>query len=143
MTIADMSVITAEIRVDETDIVNVKLGQNGGQSKSTRYPTTTFHGHVTEIGNTALVRSTGVAASQSATSSNEAKDFKVVIAIDNPPDSIRPGLSCTAKNNDRDRQKCARRFRFRRRLRGRRAIWWRPSRALPAPKLTPAQQRSQ
>jgi HlyD family secretion protein len=38
-----------------------------------------------------------VAASQSAISSQEAKDFKVVIAMDNPPDEIRPGLSCTAK----------------------------------------------
>jgi HlyD family secretion protein len=38
-----------------------------------------------------------VAASQSAISSQEAKDFKVVIAMDAPPDEIRPGLSCTAK----------------------------------------------
>jgi HlyD family secretion protein len=60
-------------------------------------PNKTFKGHVIEIGNTAIVRSTGVAASQSNTSSQEAKDFKVVIAIDNPPDDIRPGLSCTGK----------------------------------------------
>src|SRR5205085_510790 len=39
----------------------------------------------------------GVVASQSAISSQEAKDFKVVVALDNPPDEIRPGLSCTAK----------------------------------------------
>ncbi len=96
MTIADMSVITAEIRVDETDIVNVKLGQLA-EVDIDAIPNQTFHGHVSEIGNTALVRSTGVAASQSTTSSNEAKDFKVVIAIDNPPDTIRPGLSCTAR----------------------------------------------
>ena len=50
-----------------------------------------------EIGNTAILRSTGLAASQSTTSSQEAKDFKVVVAMDNPPDEIRPGLSCTAK----------------------------------------------
>jgi HlyD family secretion protein len=60
-------------------------------------PNKTFKGHVTEIGNTAILRSTGVAASQSAISSQEAKDFKVVVALDNPPDEIRPGLSCTAK----------------------------------------------
>jgi HlyD family secretion protein len=60
-------------------------------------PNKTFKGHVTEIGNTAILRSTGVAASQSAVSSQEAKDFKVVVALDNPPDEIRPGLSCTAK----------------------------------------------
>ena len=50
-----------------------------------------------EIGDTAIVRSTGVAASQSQTSSPEAKDFKVVIALDIPEDLVRPGLSCTAK----------------------------------------------
>jgi len=52
---------------------------------------------VTEIGDTAILRSTGLAASQSAISSQEAKDFKVVIAMDNPPEEVRPGLSCTAK----------------------------------------------
>jgi HlyD family secretion protein len=36
-------------------------------------------------------------ASSSATSSTEAKDFKVVVQLDNPPDEVRPGLSCTAK----------------------------------------------
>ena len=60
-------------------------------------PNRTFHGHVTEIGNTAILRSSGVAASQSKTSDQEAKDFKVVMALDDPPDDIRPGLSCTGK----------------------------------------------
>ncbi len=60
-------------------------------------PNRSFKGHVIEIGNTAILRSTGLAASQSAVSSQEAKDFKVVIALDNPPEEIRPGLSCTAK----------------------------------------------
>jgi HlyD family secretion protein len=96
MTIADMSLITAEVKVDETDIVNVKLGQQA-EIAIDAIPNKTFKGHVTEIGNTAILRSTGVAASQSAISSQEAKDFKVVIAMDNPPDEIRPGLSCTAK----------------------------------------------
>jgi HlyD family secretion protein len=96
MTIADMSLITAEVKVDETDIVNVKLDQPA-QVTIDAIPNKTFNGHVIEIGNTAIVRSTGVAASQSTTSSQEAKDFKVVIAIDNPPDDIRPGLSCTGK----------------------------------------------
>ena len=96
MTIADMSLITAEVKVDETDIVNVKLGQPVDVTIDA-IPNKTFKGHVTEIGNTAILRSTGVAASQSAISSQEAKDFKVVVALDNPPDEIRPGLSCTAK----------------------------------------------
>ena len=96
MTIADMSLITAEVKVDETDIVNVKLNQPA-EVTIDAIPNRVFKGHVIEIGDTAIVRSTGVAASQSTTSSQEAKDFKVVIAIDNPPDDIRPGLSCTGK----------------------------------------------
>ena len=96
MTVADMSVITAEVKVDETDIVNVKLGQVADVTIDA-IPNQTFKGHVTEIGNTAILRSTGLAASQSAVSNQEAKDFKVVIALDNPPDDIRPGLSCTGK----------------------------------------------
>ena len=103
MTIADMSLITAEVKVDETDIVNVQLGQTADITIDA-IPNKTFKGHVTEIGNTAILRSTGVAASQSAISSQEAKDFKVVIAMDNPPDEIRPGLSCTAKITTATRQ---------------------------------------
>jgi len=96
MTIADMSLITAEVKVDETDIVNVKLNQPAEISIDA-IPEKTFQGRVTEIGNTAILRSTGLAASQSAVSSQEAKDFKVVIALEDPPPEIRPGLSCTAK----------------------------------------------
>jgi HlyD family secretion protein len=96
MTIADMSLITAEVKVDETDIVNVALNQVADITIDA-IPNKTFKGHVIEIGNTAILRSTGLAASQSTVSSQEAKDFKVVIALDNPPDEIRPGLSCTGK----------------------------------------------
>ncbi len=96
MTIADMSLITAEVKVDETDIVNVALDQVADITIDA-IPEKTFKGHVIEIGNTAILRSTGLAASQSAVSSQEAKDFKVVIALHEPPPEIRPGLSCTAK----------------------------------------------
>jgi HlyD family secretion protein len=104
LTVADMSIITAEVKVDETDIVNVKLGQTADVTIDA-IPNRTFKGHVIEIGNTAILRSTGVAASQSAVSSQEAKDFKVVIALDAPPEEIRPGLSCTAKVTTATRQK--------------------------------------
>jgi HlyD family secretion protein len=103
MTIADMSLITAEVKVDETDIVNVKLGQTVDITIDA-IPNRTFKGHVTEMGNTAILRSSGMAASQSAISSQEAKDFKVVVALDNPPEEIRPGLSCTAKITTATRQ---------------------------------------
>jgi len=103
MTIADMSLITAEVQVDEADIVNVKLNQISAISIDA-IPNRTFKGHVIEIGNTAIVRSTGQAASQSAVSSQEAKDFKVTIALDDPPEEARPGLSCTAKITTATRQ---------------------------------------
>lgn len=96
MTIADMSIITAEVKVDETDVVNVAMDQEADITIDA-IPGRTFRGRVIEMGNTAILRSTGLAASQSAVSSQEAKDFKVVVALDNPPAEIRPGLSCTAK----------------------------------------------
>ena len=96
LTIADMSIVTAEVKIDETDIVNIKLGQPA-QITVDAIPNKTFAGHVIEIGNTAILRSTGLAASTSNTSSQEAKDFKVVVAMDSPPDEIRPGLSCSTK----------------------------------------------
>lgn len=104
MTIADMSLITAEVKVDETDIVNVKLDQEADVTIDA-IPNKTFKGKVIEIGNTAILRSTGLAASQSAISSQEAKDFKVVVALTDPPAEIRPGLSCTAKVITATRQK--------------------------------------
>ncbi|HWA95711.1 MAG TPA: efflux RND transporter periplasmic adaptor subunit [Terracidiphilus sp.] len=96
MTIADMSVITAEVKVDETDIVNVKLGQPADVTVDA-LPGKVFKGHVTLVGDQALLRSTGLATSQSTTGTEEAKDFKVVITLDNPSDELRPGLSTTAK----------------------------------------------
>jgi HlyD family secretion protein len=96
MTLADMSIITAEVKVDETDIVNVKLGQPADVTVDA-LPGKVFKGHVTLVGDQALLRSTGVATSQSTTGTEEAKDFKVVVTLDDPSNDLRPGLSCTAK----------------------------------------------
>ena len=96
MTLADMSVVTAEVKVDETDIVNVLLGQTADVTVDA-LPNKVFKGHVTLVGDQALLRSTGVATSQSTTGTEEAKDFKVVVTLDDPSDELRPGLSCTAK----------------------------------------------
>ena len=96
MTIADMSVITAEVKVDETDIVNVKLGQPA-EVTIDAIPKKVFHGSVSEIGDNAIVRSSGVSTSQQATASEEAKDFKVVVTLTDAPQELRPGLSTTAK----------------------------------------------
>ena len=78
LTLADMSVITAEVTIDAI-------------------PKKIFHGVVSEIGDNAIVRSTGVATSQQSTASEEAKDFKVVVTVTDPPADLRPGLSTTAK----------------------------------------------
>ena len=96
MTIADMSVITAEVKVDETDIVNVAMGQPAEVSIDA-IPKKSFKAVVTEIGNNAIVRSTGVSTSQQTSASQEAKDFKVVVTLQEPPEDLRPGLSATAK----------------------------------------------
>jgi len=96
MTLADMSIITAEVKVDETDIVNVQLGQRAEVTVDA-LPGRTFIGRVTLVGDQALLRSTGVATSQSTTGTEEAKDFKVVVTLDHPSSELRPGLSCTAK----------------------------------------------
>ena len=96
MTLADMSVITAEVRVDETDIVNVRLGHSA-EVTIDAIPKKTFKAVVTEIGNNAIVRSTGVSTSQQTSASQEAKDFKVVVTLQEAPENLRPGLSSTAK----------------------------------------------
>ena len=96
MTIADMSVITAEVRVDETDIVNVHLGQPA-EVTIDAIPKKVFHGSVSEIGDNAIVRSSGVSTSQQTAASEEAKDFKVVVTLTDAMDNMRPGLSTTAK----------------------------------------------
>src|SRR5881409_3008625 len=104
MTIADMSVITAEVKVDETDIVNVKLGQPA-EVTIDAIPSKTFKGRVTEIGQAAVSRTTGQTTTASTTSTTEeAKDFKVVVTLDNPPPGLRPGLSTTAKITTATRQ---------------------------------------
>jgi HlyD family secretion protein len=96
MTLADMSVITAEVKVDETDIVNVALNQPVDVTVDA-LPGRIFKGHVTEVGDQALLRTTGLSTTQSTTGTEEAKDFKVVVTLDKASDDLRPGLSATAK----------------------------------------------
>jgi len=96
MTLADMSVVTAEVKVDETDIVNIQLGQPADVTVDA-LPGKVFKGTVTLVGDQALLRSTGIATSQSTTGTEEAKDFKVVVTLSDPSRQLRPGLSCTAK----------------------------------------------
>jgi len=86
MTIADLSVMEVEVEVDETDVLGLKLGQPA-EVKIDALPNQTIKGKLTEIGSSAL---------QKTTSSQESKDFKVVITLENPPEDLKPGLSASA-----------------------------------------------
>ena len=90
LTIADMSVIEAEVEVDETDIPSLALGQ---KAKITidAVPDKTFTGKVTEIGNSPIQGATGAAAAAQAT------NFKVVVTLDSEIPDVRPGFTCTAE----------------------------------------------
>jgi HlyD family secretion protein len=84
------------VKVDETDIVNVQIGQLADVTIDA-VPGKIFKGTVTAIGSQAVLRSSGLATTQSTTSTQEAKDFKVVVTLAAPPENLRPGLSTTAK----------------------------------------------
>ena len=88
LTLADMSIIQAEVEVDETNIPNVQLGQ---KAKITidAIPDKSFKGHVTEIGNSPIQAATGSTATQ-------ATNFKVVVVLDEIVPDVRPGFTATA-----------------------------------------------
>jgi HlyD family secretion protein len=88
LTIADMSVIEAEVEVDETDIPSVSLGQVA-RITIDAIPEKTFTGKVTEIGNSPI-QVAGQAARQ-------ATNFKVVVTLDTEIPDVRPGFTCTSE----------------------------------------------
>ena len=92
LTVADMSVIQAEIEVDETDIPNVTIGQAAVVTIDA-VADRMFKGRVTEIGNSPIQ----TAAQTINTGQRQATNFKVVVAIDEPVPDIRPGFTCTAE----------------------------------------------
>ncbi|GAB4157898.1 MAG: efflux RND transporter periplasmic adaptor subunit [Planctomycetota bacterium] len=96
MTIADMSVVEAELKVDETDIVTVALGQRAEVEvdalRGVKMP-----GVVTEIGHSPI---------QQDGSGQEGKDFKVVVRLESPPESLRPGFTATADIVTATRENC-------------------------------------
>ena len=89
LTIADLSTMEAQIEVDETDVVNVQLGQRADVTIDA-FPDTNFTGTVTEVGTSPIVEENAQAQAE------DAKDFKVVIRLDEPPPAARAGLSATA-----------------------------------------------
>lgn len=89
MTLADMSIIEAEIEVDETNIPSVAIGQPAKVTVDA-IPDRSFRGHVTEIGNSPIQTTT------TATTGTQATNFKVVVTLDEPIPDVRPGFTCTA-----------------------------------------------
>ncbi|MDR1989201.1 MAG: efflux RND transporter periplasmic adaptor subunit [Acidobacteriaceae bacterium] len=89
LTLADMSVIQAEVNVDETNIPKVVIGQIA-KITIDALPDRVFKGHVTEIGNSPI-QDTGV-----ATTATQATNFKVVVVLDEQIPDVRPGFTCTA-----------------------------------------------
>jgi len=87
--IADMSIIEAEVEVDETDIPFVKIGQLA-KIKIDAIPDKTFTGKVTEVGNSPIVQAAAGQTGQTAT------NFKVTVTIDGQIPEVRPGFTCTA-----------------------------------------------
>lgn len=89
LTIADMSVLEAEVEVDETDIPTVKIGQPAKVTIDA-IPGRTFTAKVTEVGNSPI-QAPGAAAAAQAT------NFKVVLTLDDQVPEVRPGFTCTAE----------------------------------------------
>ena len=86
-TIADLSVIEAEVEVDETDIPSVRLGQTA-EVTIDALPDLRFAGLVTEIGNSPIQTNAG--------SGSQATTFKVVVTLKGEIPDVRPGFTCTA-----------------------------------------------
>lgn len=89
LTVADMSVIEAEVEVDETDIPLVQMGQKAKVTIDA-IPDREFTGTVTEIGNSPI-QAAGAGTARTAT------NFKVVVTIDGQIPDVRPGFTCTAE----------------------------------------------
>ncbi len=90
MTIADLSVILAVLEVDETDIVDVRLGQEATVLIDA-FPDLEFAGRVTKIGSSAIQ------ATNSASSGDQrGTNFEVEVTIKDEIPGVRPDFSCTA-----------------------------------------------
>ncbi|HSP14013.1 MAG TPA: efflux RND transporter periplasmic adaptor subunit [Thermoanaerobaculia bacterium] len=89
LTIADMSVVEAVLEVDETDVPSVKIGQHAKVTIDA-YPNKTFAGLVTEVASSPITQP----GQQLGTS--QAVNFEVKVQVEAPPESVRPGFSCSA-----------------------------------------------
>ena len=91
LTIADMSVLETKVKVDETDVARVEVGDSA-IVQIDAFPDTTFLGRVTKISNSSVK-----ATASGQSSSDQAVDYEVTIQLVNPPKDTRPDFSATAK----------------------------------------------
>ena len=89
LTISDMSVLETRVKVDETDVARIKVGDSA-QVQIDAFPDTTFIGRVTKISNSSVKAAT-------AASTDQAVDYEVTIQLLNAPKETRPDFSATAK----------------------------------------------
>ena len=92
LTVSDLSVIQAKVKVDETDVVRVHLSDSVEVSIDA-FPDTVFIGRVTKVSNSSVRDATSTATGQN----DRAVDYEVEITLDKPPSDIRPDLSATAR----------------------------------------------
>jgi HlyD family secretion protein len=90
LVIADMAVMEATIDVDETDVVDLEVGQTAEVAVDA-FPDTTFIGHVTEVGTSPKIVATASGPADDST------DFEVVVTLDDRLPSAQSGLSCSSE----------------------------------------------
>jgi HlyD family secretion protein len=90
LTISDMGVLETKVKVDETDVARISIGDSA-QVQIDAFPDTTFTGKVVEISNSSVKSATA------QTSNDQAVDYEVTIQLLNPPLDTRPDFSATAK----------------------------------------------
>jgi HlyD family secretion protein len=91
LTVSDMSNLETKVKVNETDVAHVKVGDSA-IVQIDAFPDTTFRGRVTEISNSSLTPATS-----SSTQADQAVDYYVTVQLLNPPPQTRPDFSATAK----------------------------------------------
>jgi HlyD family secretion protein len=89
LTISDMSILETKVKVDETDVSRISVGDSA-VIQIDAFPDTTFLGRVVEISNSSVKGAT-------ATTTDQAIDYEVTVRILNPPAETRPDFSSTAK----------------------------------------------
>ncbi|HEV2148006.1 MAG TPA: efflux RND transporter periplasmic adaptor subunit [Longimicrobiaceae bacterium] len=92
LTIADLSVMEAKVKVDETEVPGITIGDSA-RVRIDAYPGRVFSGTVTQIANSSL---RGATSGMSSAGAEQSVDFEVVVTLANPPEQLRPDLSATA-----------------------------------------------